>query len=410
MSGQALDHVVRAARGRILAALAARYRDLDLAEEAFAEACARAAALWPVQGEPRDGAAWLYRVAQRQALDALRRRRVRRDAPIDPPEPEPTAEAAMTDDARLIPDERLRLIFVCCHPAIAAEARAALTLRLVCGLTTAEIARAFITPEATLAQRLVRAKRKIAEAGVPFEIPGPDAWAERLDAVLTTLEIAYAKAHEDAAGASPHAGYAAEMLDLTRVLTELLPREADALAFAALVRYAEARRPARLDEDGAMVPLSEQDPALWRRPMIAEAEPLLRRAAALDPASPRVLQAAIHGAWCARPDLATPPPWRDVLALYDALLARRDDAVVRLNRAVALAEVEGPAAALAEVEALDGEALAGFAAYQAVRADLLRRTGRLAEAAQALGEALALAPGPAERLWLGRRLRGPAAS
>ena len=404
MGAKALDATVRAAGGRILAALAARYRDLDLAEEAWAEACARAAALWPAQGEPNDPAAWLYRVAERRALDALRRRRTRQGLAPEPPEPEPTAEDAMADDTRLIPDERLRLIFVCCHPAIAAEARAALPLRMVCGLTTAEIARAFLTSEPTLAQRLVRAKRKIVQAGVPFEIPGPQAWPHRLDAVLSTLEIAYAKAHEDAAGAGRHAGYAAEMLDLTRTLSELLPEEAEALAFAALVRFAEARRPARLAEDGAMTPLSEQDPALWRRPMILEAERYLRRAVVLDPGAQRVLQAAIHGAWCARPSLDAPAPWATVLALYDALLTRRDDAVVRLNRAVALAEVEGAPAALAEVDALDGEALAGFAAYQAVRADLLRRVGRPGEAAQALRAALALDPAPAERLWLERRL------
>jgi RNA polymerase sigma-70 factor, ECF subfamily len=169
---------------------------------------------------------------------------------------------------------------VCCHPAVAADGRAALTLRLVCGLSTAEIARAFLVSEPTLAQRLVRAKRKIAEAGVPFEVPGPEAWPERLDAVLSTLEVAYAKAHEDAAGAGPHAGYASETLELTRVLAELLPEEPEALALAALVRYAEARHPARLDGEGAMVPLSEQDSALWRRPLIEEADAHLGRAIA----------------------------------------------------------------------------------------------------------------------------------
>ncbi len=239
----------------------------------------------------------------------------------------------MTDNAELIPDERLRLVFVCCHPAVAAEARAALTLRLVCGLSTAEIARAFLVPEPTLAQRLVRAKRKIAEAGVPFEVPPPKTWPERLDAVLSTLEVAYAKAHEDAAGAGPHAGYASEMLELTRVLAELLPQEPEALALAALVRYAEARRPARLDAEGAMVPLSEQDPALWRRPLIEEAGAYLRRAtlATQEPLSPRVVKGAIHGVWCARRSLAEPPPWRGVLALYDALLACRDDPVGTLE-------------------------------------------------------------------------------
>jgi RNA polymerase sigma-70 factor (ECF subfamily) len=314
----------------------------------------------------------------------------------------------MVDDARLIPDERLRLIFVCCHPAVAPDARAALTLRLVCGLSTQEIARAFLVPEPTLAQRLVRAKRKIAQAGIPFEVPGPEAWPERVGAVLSTLEIAYAKAHEDAAGAGQHAGYAQEMLDLTAVLADLLPDEPECLAFAALVRYAEARRPARMDDSGAMTPLSEQDPALWRRPLIVQAEALLRAAARRRQPGPRQLQAAIHAAWCSRGGLDEPAPWPTVLALYDALLKWRDDAVVRLNRAVAVAEVSGPALALAEVDWLDSTAFRDFAPFHAVRADLLARLGRSGEALAAYDRALALDPAPAERLWLERR-RGQAA-
>lgn len=399
-----LDRAARAAGGRVIAALAARYRNLDLAEEAFAEACARAARTWPARGEPGDPAAWLYRVAERCAYDMLRRSRTRARLRPDAPPPPPTAEDLMVDDDALIPDERLRLIFVCCHPAMAAEARVALTLRLVCGLSTAEIAQAFLVPEPTLAQRLVRAKRKIAEAGVPFEIPGKDAWEERLDSVLATLEIAYASAHADAAGLGPHAGYAHEILDLTRVLAELLPDEAEPRALAALVRYAEARRPARVDDLGAMVPLSEQDPALWRWPLIAAANAYLAQAAQLNPTGPRSLQAAIHAAWCARRSLAEPPPWPTVLALYDALLRLRDDPVVRLNRAVALAETDGPHAALAEVAALDG--VAGFAPYHAVRADLLARVGQTASAREAYDAVLALAPPPAERLWLERRRAG----
>ncbi|HJS85039.1 MAG TPA: DUF6596 domain-containing protein, partial [Acetobacteraceae bacterium] len=347
----------------------------------------------------------------RCALDALRRRRTRERLLPDSPEAEPSTEDLMTEDAELIPDERLRLIFICCHPAVAAEARAALTLRLVCGLSTAEIARAFLVPEPTLAQRLARAKRKIAEAGVPFEVPGPEAWPERLDAVLSTLEVAYAKAHEDAAGAGPHAGYASEMLALTRVLADLLPEESEALALAALVRYAEARRPARVDGAGAMVPLSSQDPALWRRPLIAEADAYLGRVAIApgEPPRPRVVQAAIHRAWCARRSLAEPPPWPAVLALYGALLAHRDDPVVRLNRAVALAEVAGATAALDEVEAMRGRLLRDFLPYHAVRADLLRRVGRTEEARSAYAAALALDPAPAERLWLERQRLGASA-
>ncbi len=402
MSG-GLERAAREDGARIIAALAARFRDLDLAEDAYAGACAKAAAIWPREGEPRDAAAWLYRAALRGALDTLRKRAVRARLWPDPPEPAPTEEDALVDDSHLIPDERLRLIFVCCHPAVGAEARAALTLKVVCGLSIAEIARAFLLPEPTLAQRLVRAKRKIAEAGVPFEVPGPDQWPERMEAVLSTLEVAYAKAHEDAAGAGPHAGYATEMLALTALLTRLAPGEGEVWALAALVRYAEARRPARLDDAGAMVALSDQDPALWRRSLIAEANAHLAMAAALGARSYRALNAAIHGVWCSRPSLDDPPPWRRVLTLYDAMLHVRDDAVVRLNRAAPLAEVNGALIAMAQVDALDAARLADFQPYHAVRADLLRRLGRRDEASLAYDHALSLTTGPAERLWLERR-------
>ena len=391
-----LEKAAREAGPRIVAALAARHRDLDLAEEAFAEACLRAAQTWPGTGAPANGAVWLYRVAQNRAIDLLRKRRRQERLAPGPADPEEEM-----DDPLFIPDERLRLIFVCCHPAIAADARAAMTLRLVCGLSTREIARAFLVAEPTLAQRLVRARRKIKAAAIPFEVPGPGAWPERLEAVLSTLEIAYAKAHEDAAGAGRHAGYAGEMLALTGLLAELLPDEPEVHALAALVRYAEARRPARVDAAGMMVPLAEQDPALWRAPLIAEADLFLGRAGAS--AAPRVLQAAIHAAWCRRRGREEPPPWPEILALYDALLLRRDDPVVRLNRAVALAEVAGVAGALDELERLDAAALAHFLPFHAVRADLLRRAGRRGEALAAYASALALDPAPAERSWLERR-------
>nr|WP_249156994.1 sigma-70 family RNA polymerase sigma factor [Bradyrhizobium diazoefficiens] len=398
------DQVFRESGARIVAALTARYRDLDLAEEAFSEACTRAVEAWPSPSAPSDPAAWLYRVADRHALDLLRQRRVRAQLAPEPPPPTPTIEDALADDANLIPDERLRLIFICCHPAVTPDARAALTLRLVCGLSVPEIARAFLVAETTMAQRLVRAKRKIAEAGVPFQVPGPEAWPERLNSVLSTLEVAYAKAHEDAAGAGPHAGYAAEMLGLTRILAELLPHEPDVIALAALVNFAEARRPARLDAHGAMVPLSEQDPMLWQRLLIEDGQRYLARATSLGSQRPRVLQAAIHGAWCARRSLAEPPPWPEVLQLYDALLSVRDDPIVRLNRAVVLAEVAGVATALAEVETLDGAAFAKFPPYHAVRADLLGRNGQKEAACEAYAAALALGLPSAEQLWMEQRL------
>jgi RNA polymerase sigma-70 factor, ECF subfamily len=400
MTSAPLEKVFREASGRIVGALASRFRDLDLAEDSFADACARALDAWSREGPPRDAAAWLYQTAYRCAVDSLRRRRTEQRFA---PELQREIEQPMPDDWTPIPDERLRLIFVCCHPAVAPDARAALTLRLVCGLSTREIARAFLLAEPTLAQRLIRAKRKIAEAGVSFEVPGPQAWPERLDAVLSTIEIAYGRAHEDAAGSGPHINYAAEMLDITRVLAELLPHEAEPSAMAAIVRFAEARRPARVDAQGTMIPLADQDPASWTQSLVADARGYLDRAVALHPVLPRVLQARIHAAWCARRNLAEPPPWSQILALYDELLKVRDDAIVRLNRAVALAEVEGVAAGLAEIEALAVQPFDDFLPYHAVRADLLRRAGRCDEARIAYDAALALVTTSAERLWLDRQ-------
>ena len=402
MTSTTLGLVFREASGRIVAALASRFRDLDLAEDSFADACTRALEAWSREGPPRDAAAWLYQTAYRCAVDTLRRRRTEhRFAPEL--QRNGSDEQPMPDEWTPIPDERLRLIFVCCHPAVAPDARAALTLRLVCGLSTREIARAFLLSEPTLSQRLIRAKRKIAEAGVSFEVPGPQAWPERLDAVLSTIEIAYGRAHEDAAGSGPHFNYAAEMLDITRVLAELLPHEAETSAMAAIVRFAEARRPARVDAQGMMIPLAHQDPALWIEPLIVAARHYLDRAVSMQPRMPRVLQARIHAAWCARRSLAEPPPWPQILASYDELLEVRNDSIVRLNRAVALAEVQGAAAGLAEIEALATQSFDDFLPYHAVRADLLRRVGRRDEARIAYDAALALVATSAERLWMERQ-------
>jgi RNA polymerase sigma-70 factor (ECF subfamily) len=273
----------------------------------------------------------------------------------------------------------------------------------VCGLSTLEIARAFLVSETTMAQRLSRAKAKIADAGVPFELPAPHCWPERLDAVLATVEIAYGKAHEDAAASGIHAHFAAEMLELTGTLVQLMPSEAEPAAVAAMVRLAEARRPARIDSSGFMVPLSEQDPQRWQRPLIEEAIGYLDRASAIGPDTVRVIQAKIHAAWCSRHNLESPPPWPQVLSLYDALLMRRDDPVVRLNRVVAVAEVHGVESGLLELESLDGQLLRDFAPYHAVRADLLRRAGRTREALRAYDEALSRIESDAERRWLTRQ-------
>lgn len=405
MTPDELARAVRQSGGRILSALTARYRDLDLAEEAFATACARALER-SSQLEPRDSAAWLYRIADHSALDALRYRAVRASCPPYEPMPSKTPEEILIGDDVIIPDERLRLIFVCCHPALVPDARTALTLSLVCGLSTEEIARAFVVSTSTVAQRIVRAKRKIADAGIPFEVPGPDAWAERLDAVLATIEIAYAQAYADAACTGPHAVFAEETLRLARTLVVLLPEETAVLALAATVHYAEARRPARVDSEGQMIPLAEQDPARWSRSLIAEGETLLRRAARLPKPCVQELQAAIHATWCARASLDDAPPWADVLRLYDLLLLWRDDPVVRVNRAVAVAEVLGVQTALAEIACLDRALLDAHVPYHVVYADLLRRSGLAQEAARAYRRALELGAGDAERRWLERRLAG----
>ncbi|HWU62138.1 MAG TPA: DUF6596 domain-containing protein [Ensifer sp.] len=403
MGGTALEVAYREAGGRIIAALAARFRDLDLAEEALAEACSRAAKAWATSGPPEAPSAWLYRTAERAALDMIRRRQVRETLLPDPPEPEPTAEELMSSDDAIIPEERLRLIFICCHPAVAPDSRAALTLRLVCGLEIAEIARAFLTNDIALQQRLVRAKKKIREAGVSFEVPGPEHWPERLGAVLSTLEVAYSKAHEDAAGSSRHAGFATEMMALTALLASMMPDEAEVQALAAIIRFAEARRPARLSADGSMIPLSEQEPARWSADLIADARRYCGRALSIGSPAPRILNMMIHALWCGRRSLDDPPPWKAVLSAYDMLLALQDNPIVSINRAVALAEVEGPEAALIAIAGLDPARFATFLPYQALLADLLARTGDVEGARAAFDRALALEPGMAEARYLAAR-------
>lgn len=398
-----LDQTFREAGGRVVSALAVAFRDLDLAEEAFAEACARAAERWG-DTPPADPAAWLYAVARRWSLDRFRRRTIAAAYRPDdtPPQPTPEDHVMALDDP--IPDERLRLIFVCCHPAVSPDARAALTLRTVCGLTTAEVAAAFLTPEPTLAQRLVRAKRKIAEAGVPFDVPSPARWPERMDAVLSTLEVAYAQAHADAAGAGPHADYASEMLKLTGLLARLAPDDAEVQALAATVRFAEARRPARLDADGAMIPLTDQNPAEWDADLLIEANQCLAASAAVSratrlPPGPRALQAAIHGAHADRARTGR-TEWAAILGLYNLLLAQRDDPVIRTNRAVAMAEVEGPAAALDALLMVEAD---GWLPLHAARAEMFARLGRTADAHHEYATALGLSPSPAEARFLQQR-------
>lgn len=400
---QAHAKAISAARPKVVAGLAARLRDLDLAEDAFADAAAAALTAWAQQA-PRDPAAWLWKASFRRALDAKRRAAVRRRAALDAPAPEPTPEDLLMAADEPIPDERLRLIFVCCHPAIAPDARAALTLKVVCGLSTERLARAFLTAEPAMLQRITRAKRKIAAAGVPFEVPRPAAWPERLEAVMATLEIAYAQAYEDAALAGDAAGFAPEVLRLSGLLAELVPHDPEVLALAALVRFAEARRPARLDDVGAMVPPHEQDMALWRRDLIEEGVALMESAADAARSGPRQILAAIHGAHLSRMQTGV-TPWAAIAGLYDVLAEIRPTPVTAVNRAVAVGEAFGAERGLAALAAVDGSRLGSWLPWHAARAGLCGKAGRQAEAAEALKAALALKPPPAERLFLERKLR-----
>lgn len=397
---------IAAARPRVVAALAGRLRDLDLAEDSFSEAAASALGVWPTQ-PPRDPAAWVWRAGLRKALDAKRRMAVRAAAPNQAPDPPPTPEEAMMATEEPIPDERLKLIFVCCHPALAPESRAALTLKVVCGLSTERLARAFFTAEPTMLQRITRAKRKIAGAGVPFAAPDREAWPERLEAVLATLEIAYAQAYEDAALAEEAAGFAIEVMRLSGLLVELMPDESEVLGLAALVRFAEARRPARLDDAGAMVPPGEQDMSLWRRDLITEGGRLLDRAASFRRSGPRQILAAIHATHCGRIETGR-TDWRAIAALYDVLADVRPHASTRVNRAVAIGEAEGPAAGLAELGAIPG--LGRWLPYHAALAGLAARAGRKDTALAAYDAALTLEPAPAERAYLERERRRLAAT
>lgn len=389
-----------AARPRVVAALAAQLRDLDAAEDAFAEAAARCLALPDL---PRDVAAWLFVAGKRRALDAMRKARAE--------ERVADALAEVTDMADFltlpdpIPDERLRLLFICCHPALGAEVRAALALKVICGLPTGRIAQLFVASEAAMFQRITRAKAKVREAGIAFELPPRREWPERLGAVLLALELAFTAAYADAGGELSVAledDLDAEVERLALLVAELFPEEPEALGLAALVLLARSRASARLDGEGVMVPLSEQDTARWDFARIEHARGAMDRAAGLGRSGPYQVMAAIQLTHARRAfDCVT--DWRAVLRLYDVLLALRPTPMVALSRALALAQVEGVEAGLAALEALPAERLALARPYHVARADLLAKAGRAGEAAAALDAALALAPPRAERLWLDAR-------
>jgi len=372
--------------------------DFDLAEEVVQDSLVAALEKWPAQGVPERPGAWLLTTARRRAIDLLRRDRRYRE------------KLALLERSSLIPDpaeadERLRLIFTCCHPALAQEAQVAVTLRAVAGFTTAEIASAFLAAEATIAQRIVRAKRKIVDAGIPYRVPSGPELAERLDAVLSVLYLMFNEGYlSRGAGSAMRRDLAEDAMWLAALVATLMPDQPEALGLAALMKLHSARAAARLDAQGELVLLVDQDRSLWDRSMIEEGIGMLDRAGAMRAPGPYQLQAAI-AATHAEPATWDETDWHQIVVLYDALLRLSDTPVVRLNRAVALSHFAGPRLALGEVNDL-ALALAGYHLFHSTRAELLDQLGERDQARAARLRALELCQNPAERALLERKLRG----
>lgn len=389
-----IERVLRAEYGRVLAVLVRYLGDIDLAEDAVQDAAVAAVERWPA-GLPPSPAGWLITTARRKAIDRLRREATR------PTRHRQAALLHIRDEVAEegpVPDERLRLIFTCCHPALAVEAQVALTLKLLGGLSTAEIARAFLVRESAMAQRLVRAKGKIRDARVPYRVPEEADLPERLAAVLAVLYLTFNEGYSAGPDEPARAALAAEAIRLCRVLVDLMPDEPEARGLLALMLLTESRRRARR-ADGAFVPLSEQDRSRWDSVLVAEGQQLVRQCLRRGRPGPYQLQAAIAAVHSDAPTAAD-TDWRQVLALYDQLLALTPTPVVALNRAVAVSEVSGPAAALAVVDELD---LEGYQPFHAVRADLLRRLGRASEAAAQYTAAIRHSDDAAARAFLEAR-------
>jgi len=402
-----LGSLYRADSGRILATLIRLLGDFDLAEEAMHEAFATALSLWPESGVPGNPRPWLISTARFKAIDTLRRR-ARFDASQDELvrylEAQSSSEESSNEEDSL-EDDRLRLIFTCCHPSLAPESHVALTLREVCGLTTEEIAKAFLTTPRTLAQRIVRAKAKIREARIPYEVPTPKELPERLDAVLQVIYLVFNEGYSAAAGAEvTRAELTGEAIRLGRLLTELQP-EPEVIGLLALMLLHESRRAARTSPTGELILLELQDRSLWNRQLIAEGVTLLEKALKSRRFGSYTLQAAIAAVHAEAESVAS-TDWGQIVALYDRLAEIQPSPVVQLNRAVAIAMRDGPEAGLAHIDAvLEHGELADYYLAHSARADMCRRLGRTAEARSAYEKALALTQQEPERQFLQERIR-----
>jgi RNA polymerase sigma-70 factor, ECF subfamily len=400
-----IETLYRSESGRVLATLVRLLGDLDLAEESMHEAFAAALDTWPKTGIPDKPRPWLISTARFKAIDGIRRRARFDAAQTDLTLYLETRINETTQDAEEIEDDRLRLIFTCCHPALPAEAQVALTLREVCGLTTEEIARAFLVTPATLAQRIVRAKTKIREASIPYEVPAPQELPERLSAVLQVIYLVFNEGYSAAAGAEvTRAELTGEAIRLGRLLTELQP-DPEIIGLLALMLLQESRRAARTSPTGELILLEHQDRSLWNRAQIAEGKALVEQALSSRRFGPYTLQAAI-AAVHAEAESTAATDWQQILALYNQLVRMQPSPVVHLNRAVAIAMRDGPEAGLAHIDAiLEHGELANYYLAHAARADMYRRLGKTAEARASYEKALALTQQEPERQFLQQRIR-----
>lgn len=398
----AVERIYREEYGRVVASLVRRFGDIDIAEEAAGEALLVALERWPADGVPPNPGGWLTTTAGNRAIDRIRRES-HRDAKHQAAlmiSPELHGDDTPHEPTGIVEDDRLRLIFTCCHPALAPEARVALTLRLLGGLTVAEIAQAFLVPETTMAQRITRAKKKIAAARIPYRVPAAEDLTARLGGVLAVVYLVFNEGYLASSGEhSVREDLTGEAIRLGRILRHLLPEEPEVAGLLALMILTEARRPSRVDDRGELVPLRDQDRGGWDRDLIAEGHDLVRECLAIGRPGRYQLLAAINAVHTDAPD-ASATDWGQVAALYDQLYAVAPTPVVALNRAVALAELDGPEVALAEVDRLD---LPTYHAWHATRADLLRRLGRSDEARAAYDAAIAVSGNAAERAYLARR-------